>query len=83
LNIINKEKPKKYYIFQESKSSHCHLTIFNHQNRPIMKETVLKQTDQRRGFLRGLGTGAAALGLAALTSAFKFTSQKEEAPTTG
>jgi intracellular sulfur oxidation DsrE/DsrF family protein len=43
-----------------------------------MKETVLKQTAQRRGFLRGLGTGAAALGLAALTSAFKFTSSKEE-----
>jgi hypothetical protein len=37
-----------------------------------MEEIAFKQTARRRGFLRGLGKGAAALGLAAIASSFKF-----------
>lgn len=43
-----------------------------------MEEIALKQTAPRRGFLRGLGTGVAALGLATLTSSFKFVQPKAE-----
>lgn len=41
-----------------------------------MEEIALKKPAPRRGFLRGLGAGAAALGLATLTSSFKFATAK-------
>jgi intracellular sulfur oxidation DsrE/DsrF family protein len=40
-----------------------------------MKDNHLNQIPQRRGFLRDVGAGAAALGLAAITSSFKFVNQ--------
>ncbi len=43
-----------------------------------MEEIALTKNAPRRGFLRGLGTGAAALGLATLTSSFKFIGTKAE-----
>lgn len=43
-----------------------------------MEEIALKKPAPRRGFLRGLGAGAAALGLATLTSSFKLVSSKME-----
>ncbi len=43
-----------------------------------MKDNHSKQTPPRRGFLRDLGTGAAALGLTALTSSFKFGNTQEK-----
>jgi hypothetical protein len=42
-----------------------------------MEENAFKQTARRRGFLRGLGKGAAALGLAAIASSFKFTAGQQ------
>src|SRR4030095_2980192 len=43
-----------------------------------MKESSVNQTPFRRGFLRDIGTGAAALGLAALTSSFKLISPDQK-----
>jgi len=43
-----------------------------------MKDSSINQTPFRRGFLRDIGTGAAALGLAALSSSFKFISPDQK-----
>ncbi|HJW29907.1 MAG TPA: twin-arginine translocation signal domain-containing protein, partial [Saprospiraceae bacterium] len=49
-----------------------------------MKDNHEKQEGRRRGFLRELGTGAAALGLASIASAFKVAEprEKNESPLT-
>lgn len=46
-----------------------------------MKNSTLKQTAQRRGFLRQVGTGAAALGLAAIASSFKLAGKEQKLET--
>lgn len=44
-----------------------------------MKDNILKHTAQRRGFLRDVATGAAAIGITAVASSFKFITQQDKA----